>query len=110
MQKQAEAIEYQGEKQKNKTTTTTKKKTIEEHEKELVDLINIFKKILISIETVHHIKNVLLDETAYEFDSIKNKINPNKLIHNFMTEERSPKDFRGYKICENNLKTQGRKY
>ena len=59
---------------------------------------------------VHHIKNVLLDETAYEFDSIKNKINPNKLIHNFMTEERSPKDFRGYKICENNLKTRGRKY
>ena len=44
---------------------------------------------------------------AYEFDSIKDKINPNKLIHNFMTEERSPKDFRGYKICENNLKTRG---
>ena len=53
---------------------------------------------------------MLLDETASEFDSIKNKINPNKLIHNFMTEERSPKDFRGYKICENNLKTRGRKY
>ena len=100
-------------KEKNKKTKQQqqpKKKTIEEHEKELVDLINILKKILISIETVHHIKNVLLDETAYEFDSIKNKINPNKLIHNFMTEERSPKDFRGYKICENNLKTRGRKY
>ena len=100
-------------KEKNKKTKQQQqqqKKTIEEHEKELVDLINIFKKILISIETVHHIKNVLLDETAYEFDSIKNKINPNKLIHNFMTEERSPKDFRGYKICENNLKTRGRKY
>ena len=53
---------------------------------------------------------MLLDEMAYEFDSIKDKINPNKLIHNFMTEERSPKDFRGYKICENNLKTRGRKY
>ena len=100
-------------KEKNKKTKQQQQqqqKTIEEHEKELVDLINIFKKILISIETVHHIKNVLLDETAYEFDSIKNKINPNKLIHNFMTEERSPKDFRGYKICENNLKTRGRKY
>ena len=100
-------------KEKNKKTKQQQqqqKKTIEEHEKELVDLINIFKKILISIETVHHIKNVILDETAYEFDSIKNKINPNKLIHNFMTEERSPKDFRGYKICENNLKTRGRKY
>ena len=100
-------------KEKNKKTKQQQQqqqKTIEEHEKELVDLINIFKKILISIETVHHIKNVLLDEAAYEFDSIKNKINPNKLIHNFMTEERSPKDFRGYKICGNNLKTRGRKY
>ena len=100
MQKQAEAIEYQGEKKQKKNNWRAWKRTGWSNK-------YVKKDFDIDRDGAPHKKNVLLDEMAYEFDSIKDKINPNKLIHNFMTEERSPKDFRGYKICENNLKTRG---
>ena len=35
-------------------------------------------------------------ERAYEFDGIKGKSNPNKLIYNFKTKGLSPQDFRCY--------------
>ena len=52
--------------------------------KNLLKMIDIDKEIL----------NELLAERAYEFNGIKDKINPNNWIYNFKTE--GVKDFRGY--------------
>ena len=53
---------------------------------------------------VYHLKNkkklfnYLVEEKSYEFQNLKEKINPNNLIHKHKTEGRSPKDFSDYQI------------
>ena len=52
--------------------------------------MNLLKRILKS--TVHHLMdkkkkfNKLVEEKSYEFQNLKEKINPNNLIYNYKTE------------------------
>ena len=63
--------------------------------------MNLLKRILISTETVYHLKdkkifNELDEEKSYKFQNLKEKINPNNLIYKYKTEGRNPKDFSNY--------------
>ena len=60
------------------------------------------KRILILIEIVYHLKNVkkifneLVEEKSYEFQNLKEKINPSNLIYKYKTKGRSQKNFSNY--------------
>ena len=61
--------------------------------------MNLLKRILISTEIVYHLKKKfkkLVEEKSYEFQNLKEKVNPNNLIYKYKTEGRSPKDFSNY--------------
>ena len=63
-------------------------------EKNWLDLMNLSRKILISTAIVYHLmkKNLIEEEKSYEFQNLKEKINPNNLIYKYKTVGRSPKD------------------
>ena len=67
--------------------------------------MNLLKRILISTDIVDHLKkkifNKLVEEKSYEFQNLKEKINPNNLIYKYKTEGRSPKDFSNYQNLMN---------
>ena len=44
----------------------------------------------------YHLKNKKKSLISYKFDNLDKKINANKLIYEFKTKGRSPKDFRDY--------------
>ena len=47
---------------------------------------------------LHKIFNKILNRRASEFVGIKDRIDHNKLIYNFKTEEESPKDCKNYEL------------
>ena len=68
-------------------------------ENNCLNLMKLLKKILISTKMVYHSrnkKNELVEEKSYEFQNLKNTINPNDLIYKYKTERRSQKDFSNY--------------
>ena len=91
-EKQTKTIEEQGKKQIT---------AIDDHGKKWLNLMNLLKKIIISIEIVYHlinkkIFNKFVEEKSYEFQNLKEKINHENLIYNYKTEGKSPKDFSDY--------------
>ena len=59
------------------------------------------KKILILTNKIYtwwtkKIFNRLVEEKSYEFQNLKEKINPNNLIYKYKTQGRSPKEFIDY--------------
>ena len=91
-EKQTKTIEEQGKKQI---------KAIDDHGKKWLNLMNLLKKIIISIEIVYHlinkkIFNKFVEEKSYEFQNLKEKINHENLIYNYKTEGKSPKEFSDY--------------
>ena len=91
-EKQTKTIEEQG-----------KTKTIEDHEKQLVESNKLLKKDF-NIDRNYHVYhltnkkifNRLVEEKSYEFNNLKEKINPNNLVYEFKTEGRIPKGFSNY--------------
>ena len=84
-------------------------KTIEEEDKNQIKVIKDHgkqfaesnEKILLSTEIVHHLMNKekfnkLVEEKYYEFQNLKEKINPNNLIYNYKTEGKISTDFSDY--------------
>ena len=69
-------------------------------EKNWLNLMNLFKRILTSTAIVHNLKNKkkicneLVEETSSEFRSSEKRINSDTLIDKYKTEGRSLKDFR----------------
>ena len=67
-----------------------------------LNVLKLLKRILILTETVYQLKNQknifneLVEEKFYEFQDLREKINPNNLIYKCKSEERSPKDFSNY--------------
>ena len=60
-----------------------------------LNLMKLFRKILILIETVYHLKNKKKNywtcwRKSYKFQNLKEKINPNNLLYKYNTEGRSP--------------------
>ena len=89
LEKQAKTIKSQGEKQV---------KAIKEHGKQSVESNEVIKNDFtinrdsVSFRKQKKICNRLLAERASQFVDIKDKINPNKLIYEFKTEEKISKD------------------
>ena len=70
-------------------------------ENKWLNLMNLFKKIVILTEKAYHLKNEkifneLPKEKSYEFQNLKEKINPNNVIYKCKPERRSPKEFNNY--------------
>ena len=65
-----------------------------------LNLRNLLEKILIDRDSipleVQKIFNELVEERASGFKNLEKRINLDKLIYNFKTERRNPKDFRNY--------------
>ena len=80
-EKQIKTIEEEG---KNQI------KAIKDHGKQFAESN---EKILLSTEIVHHLMNKekfdkLVEEKYYEFQNLKEKINPNNLIYNYKLKEK----------------------
>ena len=93
-EKQTKTIEEQGEKQI---------KVLEDHGKQLIESnerikkdFNIDRDSLLFHEQQQKIFNRLAEEKSYEFNNLKENINPNNLVYKFKTEGRIPKDFSNY--------------
>ena len=65
-----------------------------------LNLRNLLEKILIDRDSipleVQKIFNELVEERASGFKNLEKRINLDKLIYNYKTERRNPKDFRNY--------------
>ena len=65
-----------------------------------LNLRNLLEKILIDRDSipleVQKIFNELVEERASGFKNLEKRINLDKLIYNYKTERRNPKDFRDY--------------
>ena len=88
-EKQIKTIEEEG---KNQI------KAIKDHGKQFAESN---EKILLSTEIVHYLMNKekfnkLVEEKYYEFQNLKEKINPNNLIYNYKTEGKISTDFSDY--------------
>ena len=93
-EKQTKTIEEHGEKQI---------KVLEDHGKQLIESNECIKKdfnidgdSLLFHEQQQKIFNRLAEEKSYEFNNLKENINPNNLVYKFKTEGRIPKDFSNY--------------
>ena len=79
-------------------------------ENNCLNLMNLFKRILISTEIAYHLKNKkkifneLTKERSSELSNLEKKINPNNLINKYKTEGRSLKDLRNYQNPRNLFK------
>ena len=75
---------------KLKIKAKSKSNHLKSMRKNQLNLMNLLKRILKS--TVHHLMdkkkkfNKLVEEKSYEFQNLKEKINPNNLIYNYKTE------------------------
>ena len=75
---------------KLKIKAKSKSNHLKSMRKNQLNLMNLLKRILKS--TVHHSMdkkkkfNKLVEEKSYEFQNLKEKINPNNLIYNYKTE------------------------
>ena len=69
--------------------------------KNWLNLTNLLKRIFTFTEIVYHLMNKklfsrLVQEKSYEFQNLKEKINPKNLIYNYKAEGKSQKYFSGY--------------